>query len=107
MLKYGKEYEKAGYPSITSMISKEQIKRATFMWTAATAVAALMIAVSGLVGSVFFKVTMLVAAVWLIVVFSKLLRPQKEDFSPFHYFMRINYFVLVVILTLCLDPLLF
>ena len=38
MLKYGKEYEKAGYPSITSMIGKEQIKRATFMWTAATAV---------------------------------------------------------------------
>jgi protoheme IX farnesyltransferase len=106
MLKYGKEYEYAGYPSITSMISKEQIKRATFMWTAATAVSAIMIAVSGLVSTVFFKITVLVAAIWLIVVFSKLLFRPKEEFNPFHYFMRINYFVLVMIIALSVDPLL-
>jgi protoheme IX farnesyltransferase len=106
MLKYGKEYEDAGYPSITSMISKDQIKRATFMWTAATAVSAIMIAVSGLVSTVFFKVTVLVAAVWLISVFSTLLFQKKEEFNPFHYFMRINYFVLIMIITLSIDPLL-
>ncbi len=106
MLKYGKEYESAGYPSITSMISKDQIKRATFMWTAATAVSAMMIVVSGLMSTVFFKVTILLAAIWLIVVFSKLLRNGKEDFNPFHYFMRINYFVLVMIIALSIDPLL-
>jgi len=106
MLKYGKEYEKAGYPSITAMISKEQIKRATFMWTAATAVSAIMIIVSGLVSTIFFKVTVLIATIWLIVVFSKLLRPKTQDFNPFYYFMRINYFVLVMIVTLSVDPLL-
>jgi heme o synthase len=106
MLKYGKEYETAGYPSITSMISIDQIKRGTFMWTAATAVAAIMIAVSGLMSTVFFKICVMVAAIWLIVVFSKLLRGNKEDFNPFHYFMRINYFVLVMIISLSVDPLL-
>jgi protoheme IX farnesyltransferase len=106
MLKYGKEYENAGYPSITSMISKDQIKRATFMWTAATAVSALMIVVSGLVSTVFFKVTVVVAAIWLITVFSSLLRKGRDDFNPFHYFMRINYFVLVMIIALSVDPLL-
>lgn len=106
MLKYGKEYERAGYPSITAMISKEQIKRATFMWTAATAVAAIMIAVSGLVSTMFFKITVLVAAIWLIAVFSKLLRNKTVEFNPFFYFMRINYFVLVMIVALSVDPLL-
>lgn len=106
MLKYGKEYEAAGYPSITAMISPEQIKRATFMWTAATAVSAIMIAVSGLVSTLFFKLVVLLAAIWLIVVFSKLLRPKTIEFNPFYYFMRINYFVLVMILALSIDPLL-
>lgn len=105
MLKYGKEYEDAGYPSITSMVSKEQIKRATFMWTAATAISAIMLTVSGLVSTVFFKIIVLTAAIWLIVVFSKLLRPKNVEFNPFYYFMRINYFVLIMIIALSIDPL--
>lgn len=105
MLKYGKEYETAGYPSITSVISKDQIKKATFMWTAATAVTALMIPASGLVSTLFFKISILVASVWLIFVFSKLLRKSNVEFNPFYYFMRINYFVLVIIISLSIDPL--
>lgn len=105
MLKYGREYEAAGYPSITAMIGKQQIKIATFMWTAATAITALMVAVSGLITLLFFKVCILIAAVWLIVVFSKLLWDKKDSFNPFHYFMRINYFVLVMIVVMSIEPL--
>lgn len=106
MLKYGREYEAAGYPSITAKIGERQIKVATFMWTAATAISALMIAVSGLVSLLFFKICILIAAVWLVAVFSRLLWNNKEDFKPFHYFMRINYFVLVMIVVLSVEPLL-
>jgi heme o synthase len=105
MLKYGKEYETAGYPSITSMISKDQIKKATFMWTAATAVTALMIPASGLVSTLFFKICILLASIWLVFVFSKLLRKSSVEFNPFYYFMRINYFVLIIIISLSIDPL--
>lgn len=105
MMYYGKEYETAGYPSITSMVGKEQIKKGTFMWTAATAVAAIMIVVSGLVSTLFFKVFVLLAAIWLVVVFSSLLRNNTEEFKPFHYFMRINYFVLAMIISLSIDSL--
>ena len=105
MLKYGEEYEKAGYPSITSMISKQQIKKATFMWTAATAISALMIPVSGLLNTVFFKVYVLIASVWLIIIFVKLLKSKKEEFDPFFYFIRINCFVLIMIIALSIDPL--
>ena len=76
------------------------------MWTAATAVSALMIITSGLISTVFFKIAVLVAAIWLVLVFSKLLRTGGQEFNPFYYFMRINYFVLIMIIALSIDPLL-
>ena len=106
MLKYGKEYEKAGYPSITSTISPVQIKRATFIWVAATAVSAIMVAGSGLINTAFFKILIVIAAAWLVFVFSGLLKNSKMRFNPFYYFMRINYFVFVMIFCMSIDPLL-
>ncbi len=105
MLKYGEEYDKAGFPSITSKISKQQVKNSTFLWTVATAVSALMVAMSGLISLVIFKIMILAASIWLIVVFSKLIRNQTGEFNPFYYFMRINYFVLIMILVLSIEPL--
>lgn len=105
MMKYGEEYQKAGFPSITSKISKQQVKNSTFLWTVATAVSALMVAMSGLVGLLLTKILILLASVWLIIVFSQLLRSKTKEFNPFYYFMRINYFVLIMILVLSIDPL--
>jgi len=106
MLKYGEEYEAAGFKSITSLISKQQVKNSTFLWTVATAVSAIMVANSGLISLMIFKVLIVVASFWLIAVFSKLILPKTKEFNPFHYFMRINYFVLIMILILSIEPLL-
>lgn len=106
MLKYGKEYEVAGFKSITSKISPQQIKNSTFLWTVATAVSAIMVATSGLISLLFFKVLIVLASFWLIAVFSRLILPSTKEFNPFHYFMRINYFVLIMILILSIEPLL-
>ncbi len=106
MLKYGKEYEAAGFKSITSLISKQQVKNSTFLWTVATAVSAIMVATSGLISLMVFKILIVVASFWLIAVFSKLILPKTKEFNPFHYFMRINYFVLIMILILSIEPLL-
>lgn len=106
MLKFGKEYEKAGFKSITSKINNQQIKNYTFLWTVASAISAIMVASSGLISMVIFKIIIVVASFWLIWVFSKLILPKTKDFNPFHYFMRINYFVLIMILVLSIEPLL-
>lgn len=105
MLKYGQEYQKAGFPSITSKISVQQVKNSTFLWTLATAVSALMVAMSGLISMTIFKIMILLASIWLIVVFARLLKPKTTEFNPFYYFMRINYFVLIMILVLSIEPL--
>jgi len=106
LLKYGKEYEKAGYPSLTSIYSEKQIKYTTFIWTMATGVTALMLPVFGIVNSLGFSIATLLASGWLMVQFIRLLRKNDESFKPGVYFMRINYFVLMMIIFLSVDSLL-
>ncbi len=103
LLKYGKQYEAAGFPSITSTYTTPQIKFTTFVWTFATAVTALMLPVFGIIDSVWGSVVLLTATVWLIYQFSGLLRQNDKSFSPGFYFMKINYFVLSVIILLSVS----
>jgi len=105
LLKYGKEYEKAGYPSLTSIYSEKQIKYTTFIWTMATGVTALMLPVFGIVNSVGFSIATLIASGWLMVQFIRLLKQNDETFKPGVYFMKINYFVLFMIVFLSVDSL--
>ncbi len=103
LLKYGKEYEKAGYPSLTSIYSSKQIKYTTFIWTMATAVTALMLPVFGIVNSLVFSIGTLIVSFWLIFQFVRLLKHNDESFKPGVYFMKINYFVLFMIIFLSID----
>lgn len=106
LLKYGKEYEKAGYPSLTSIYSEKQIKYTTFIWTMSTGVTALMLPVFGIVNSIGFSLAVIAATVWLVFQFVRLLKVNDESFSPGYYFMKINYFVLFMIIFLSIDSLL-
>lgn len=103
LLKYGKEYEKAGLPSLTSIYSENQIKNITFIWTLATAIASLMIATFGIMDALITRILLLLAAVWLVIGFADLIIRKNQDFKPFKYFMKINYFVLVVLVLLSID----
>ncbi|PKP53025.1 MAG: hypothetical protein CVT92_06095 [Bacteroidetes bacterium HGW-Bacteroidetes-1] len=104
MLKYGDEYVEAGYPSITQLFDEKQIRYLTFLWTFATAVAALMMPLFNIVSSNVITLMIILAVFWLIYVFAGLLRKSEKVFNPFFYFMRINYFVLVMIISLSIDP---
>jgi heme o synthase len=103
MLKYGEEYTKAGFPSITSIYSSRQIKNITFIWILATAVSALMLPAFNVVESWVVVIGLFISSIWLVGQFIQLLRSQEGTFSPIRYFMKINYFVLAVIIFLSLD----
>jgi heme o synthase len=103
LLKFGKEYEKAGFPSITSIYSDNQIKNTTFIWTMATAVTALMLPVFGIMDTAVMSAGLLAATVWLIYIFAGLLKRTDEKFNPRYYFIKINYFVLFVLISLSID----
>lgn len=105
MLKYGDEYSEAGFPSINNVLSNRQIKRVTFVWIVATSLNIILLVLVGLFQTLFFKVLVLAAAVWLTVIFSKLLKKSETNFNSFRYFLQLNYFLLVIILSMILDPL--
>jgi protoheme IX farnesyltransferase len=103
MLKYGEEYKAAGFPSITSVYSTTQIKNITFIWIMATAVSALMLPFFNVVDSWIVIAGMIISSIWLIIVFTGMLWKKEQKFRPFHYFMRINYYVLSIIILLSID----
>lgn len=104
MLKYGEEYVKAGYPSITQKYNEQQIRVLTFVWVFATAITALLLPLYGLVHSRYIVIAIIAGAVWITAVFAGLLLRSGNSINPFYYFMRINYFVLLMIVSLSLDP---
>jgi len=103
LLKYGEEYTKAGFPSITQIYNPRQIRNITFVWILATAVSALMLPVFDVVESWIVMAGLLISSVWLVGQFTRLLSVKDLPLSPIRYFMKINYFVLAVIIFLSID----
>jgi protoheme IX farnesyltransferase len=103
MLKYGSDYESAGYPSLSRYYSDSHIRRVTFLWTVSTAIAALMLPTFKVVDSMIAAYGILVLSLWLIFAFLKLLKMDGAVFKPMTYFMKINIYVLVVIILLTAD----
>ena len=53
IMKYGEEYEKAGIPSLTGILSRSQINRLTFTWVVTSVIAALFLCHFGIIRSGF------------------------------------------------------
>jgi protoheme IX farnesyltransferase len=106
IMKYGKEYESAGFPSLSSTMSQVQIGRMIFLWVIGTAVITVAFTLLGPMDSKISKAGLWIASAWLIVAFIPILGNSLTNFKPGRYFMRINYFVLLVVVFMCLDKLL-
>jgi protoheme IX farnesyltransferase len=106
VLKYGQQYEQAGLPALTERHNPKVIRYLIFIWILTTSFSALTLYYFGVVGSLISMVSLAIASVWLIVVFMLPLIRMKKEFNPFTYFMRINYYVLFVIIILNIDHLL-
>ena len=106
LLNFGKDYEKAGFPSLTSIFTPSQLRRITFTWVFATAVACLMIPLFGLVNFYAVQVSFLIAGIWLVWKAFMLLRSHHSEFSLRLTFNSINAYVLLVMFLLTLDHLL-
>lgn len=105
MLKYGDDYKSAGYPTINDKLTTIQIKQAIFIWTVATSVTIASLVAVGLIQTLVFKLLIIITAVYLVVAFTRLLKKTDENFNPFRYFMLLNIVLLVVILSMVIDPL--
>lgn len=106
LLMLNKEYESAGFPTLTKIFSQAQLSRITFVWIAATAVSAIIIPLYGLTQFTFINVLLLVAGIWLTFRAVKLITGRGTRIEVLPAFRQINIFALIVILLISLDKLL-
>ncbi len=103
LLKYGKDYERAGFPVLTGLFSLRQLARLTFVWIVATAGAALLLPLFRTVTSGVLMAVLLAASLWLCWKARDLLKVRTEGFSPWPAFMQINLFALVIMVLVSVD----
>lgn len=104
MIKYGEQYEEGGFPSLQRFYSEKHIRWVTFLWTVSTAIAAMMLPAFKVIKSEVTAMGIIAVSTWLIFSFIKLLKFEEHiEFKPMPYFMKINIFVLVMIILLSVD----
>ncbi len=106
LLVLDKDYQKAGFPTLTQIFNPDQLARITFTWIAATVVTCLMIPFFGKLQSPFVGYGLFLAGAWLVWNSFKLVRFTKERMYFITAFREINIFAILVVVLLSLDKLL-
>lgn len=103
LLKFGREYEVAGFSSLTSYFSEPQLKKLIFVWILATAFSVMIIPVAGIISSGVIILALLLSSSWLIYSFYILMK--KQQFNLRLAFMQINLFLMFVLILFSVDSL--
>ena len=106
LLIFDRDYEKAGLPSLTKIFTSAQLRRITFVWILATAVACMTIPLFGMVESHAIHGGLWVAAFGLMWKSFRFLIARGRPFSLPIPFKTINSYAVAVTLLLTLDNLL-
>jgi heme o synthase len=105
LLRYGHDYEKAGFPSVSKIFSQLQISRLTFTWTTATAAIAVFLPLFGIIESIWLGGTIVILSAFLVLSFHKW--PGIKN--PVHVnraFMIMNFYFLSMMIIIIADSLL-
>ena len=105
LLLYEKDYEKAGFPTLTKLFPAEQLSIITFTWIVALAVSCLMIPFFGIVNNRIINILLIVAGIWLVWKTRKLISMQYGRMTFRFAFREINTFVLIVVVLLSVNKL--
>lgn len=104
LLVLGKDYEQAGFPTLTQIFSNEQLSRITFIWIIATIVTGYLIPLFGIVKFPLVNVGLLISGLWLAWNSAKLLRFSEEPRKRDRFIFReINIFAILVVILLSID----
>lgn len=105
LLKFGKEYEKAGLPSLTKIFTSRQMRSLTFIWFLATIVTALMIPFYGIIQNwIPMLLLTIVSIATIITVFRALIASEKLR-NAGKAFLQINLYFLSVMIFIWMDQL--
>jgi heme o synthase len=102
VMRYGKDYDAAGLPGLTTIFSSEQLVNLTLVWVGATAVAAVFLVLFGVFETLIFSVAIHLMVILFLLSFRKWIG-SNQICNPKHAFMAINLFYLGMMLALIGD----
>jgi heme o synthase len=103
ILKYGEEYRKAGIPSLTNILTRDQINRLTFTWMVSSVTAALFLCFFEIIKSRLIIGILLIASFYIIWKFSDLLKILVDSKNSRKYSILLDLYFLLVLLLLISD----
>ncbi len=103
LLMFGKEYELAGFPSLHSVFSDNQIKRLSFTWIIATVATALVVAVHVISGSILMFFLLIYIFYVLFSLSGSIL--LRNDMKVRPAFLKLNFLYLLMMVILIADSL--
>jgi protoheme IX farnesyltransferase len=107
LLRHGEEYEKAGLPSLTRVMSKSQIAHITYAWIFSATVATFLLPLYGVVRSPVLYVAFIPPAAWLVWSGRSLAARQPLLASSPLLFRKINIYLLLIMSLLVLENMVF
>lgn len=106
VMKYGKDYEKARFPSPDSVFSAGQLSRITFLWIVSTAAIPLIMPLYGVISPLLAAVLLFPITLILLGNMAGLLLFRIRQLPGKYDFMMINGYALLVLLLLIMDKIL-
>jgi heme o synthase len=103
LLMFGKEYSLAGFPSLNSVFSDNQIKRLSYTWILATVATSFIVAMTVLQGSVILFFLLIYTFYLLFSLSVGIL--IKKDIPIRASFLKLNFLYLLMMILLIVDSL--
>jgi len=100
---YDKDYEKAGFPTLTQIFSHVQLTRITYVWIIALVASCMLIPLFGLSQNILTDIFLFAAGFWLIWRTKNLLKQYQNKKTIRFAFMNVNFYVLAVAFLLSID----
>lgn len=103
LLIYNKEYDEAGYPTLTKIFSKEQLARITYLWIIATILTAALFPLFDVLKFSYASGAIVLSAVYVLASSTNILKPNRDSKVYFNTFMKINGFAVAVVIFVSLE----
>lgn len=103
ILNHGEEYEQAGLPSLTRVMSKPQIARITYAWIVAAAIASLALPLYGSVRTPIFYAALFPLGAWIIWSVRFLKGGDIDLSSTPLFFRKINIYIFLIMSLLSIE----
>ena len=103
LLRNASQYEKAGLPTLTSIIPQDLLSRLTLLWIASAAVASLAMPLFGIVRSPYAYTPLVILALWISGSGLGIIKRSAAAAALHPAFRRINIFILLFMLLAVFD----